>query len=277
MKKNIVLVLMALSLTSFGQSFEGTIKWSIKSEISDPKMKAQLEQGMQQLNDPANQAKIKEMQEKMNDPQMKAMLDANPQMKAQMESAMKMMQGSAAGGNGVTTMMPTGFILKVKGESTLTVLDGGVMPMEVLQLKDKSYRLDRTNKTYTELGAGGSQQAPQHTNAPVRITKTSEKATILNYNCTKYIATITENGKTIDQVYWTTTDIKDFDMKSLAKQRMGKGQPMLYEGIEGMPLKIEMTMPEAKMVMEVAEIKREILNLADFSIPADFKQTKGMF
>jgi hypothetical protein len=277
MKKSIVLVLMALSLTSFGQSFEGTIKWSIKSEISDPKMKAQLEQGMQQLNDPANQAKIKEMQEKMNDPQMKAMLDANPQMKAQMESAMKMMQGSAAGGNGVTTMMPTGFILKVKGESTLTVLDGGVMPMEVLQLKDKSYRLDRTNKTYTELAAGGSQQAPQHTNAPVRITKTSEKATILNYNCTKYIATITENGKTIDQVYWTTTDIKDFDMKSLAKQRMGKGQPMLYEGIEGMPLKIEMTMPEAKMVMEVAEIKKEILNLADFSIPADFKQTKGMF
>jgi hypothetical protein len=278
MKKNMVFILMVLSLTSFSQSFEGTIKWSIKSEIADPKMKAQMEQGMQQLNDPANQAKIKEMQEKLNDPQMKAMMDANPQMKAQMESAMKMMQGSAASSSGTPSIMPSGFILKVKGGSTLTILDGGMMPMEVLHLKDKSYRLDRKNKTYAELGAERTQNnAPQYSKTQTRITKTSEKTTILGYSCTKYIATISDNGKTIDQVYWTTTDIKDFDMKSLTKQGMGKGQPMFYEGIEGVPLKMEMTMPEAKMVMEVTEIKKETLNSADFSVPTDFKQTKGIF
>jgi hypothetical protein len=264
-----------MSVACMSQSFEGTVKFSMKAEITDPKMKAQMEQGMQQLNDPATQAKLKEMQEKMNDPQMKAMMEANPQMKEQIENALKMAQGGSAG---VTSMMPTGFVFKMKGDNSLTIMEGGMMPMEVLHLKDKSYRLDRKNKTYSELDAGGPPtNMPQQPKPQVKITKTNEKATILKYNCTKYIATVTEKDKTINQIFWTTTDIKDFDMKSLAKQRMGRGEPMFYEGIEGVPLKIEMTMPEAKMIMEVTEIKRETLNASDFSLPAAFKQTKGMF
>lgn len=276
MKNNIIFVLMLLSLTSFSQTFEGTVKFSMTAEVTDPKMKAQMEQGMQKLNDPAMQAKMKEMQEKMNDPQMKAMMEANPQMKAQMENAMKMAQGGGTSG-GMTSMMPTGFIFKMKDGNSLTIIDGGMMPMEVLHLKDKSYRIDRKNKTYSELSVGGSPNMPQQTKPQVQIIKTNEKATILNYPCTKYVATITEKGKTINQIYWTTTDIKDFDMKSLVKQRMGRGEPMFYEGIEGVPLKIEMITPEAKMIMEVTEMKREPLNAADFSLPADFKEIKGMF
>lgn len=277
MKKIVVFVFMLMSVACMSQTFEGTVKFSMKAEITDPKMKAQMEQGMQKLNDPATQAKMKEMQEKMNDPQMKAMMEANPQMKAQIENAMKMAQGGAAPG-GMASMMPTGFTFKMKGGNSLTILEGGMMPMEVLNLKDKSYRIDRKNKTYSELGAGGPPSGmPQQTKPQVQITKTNEKAIILKYNCTKYIATITEKDKTINQIYWTTTEIKDFDLKSLTKQRMGRGEPMFYEGIEGVPLKIEMTMPEAKMIMEVTEIKRETLNASDFSLPADFKQTKGMF
>lgn len=90
MKKLTVFLFMLMSLACMSQTFEGTVKFSMKAEITDPKMKAQMEQGMQQLNDPATQAKMKEMQEKMNDPQMKAMMEANPQMKAQIENAMKM-------------------------------------------------------------------------------------------------------------------------------------------------------------------------------------------
>jgi hypothetical protein len=243
----------------------------MKSEITDPKMKAQMEKGQQQLNDPANQAKMKEMQEKMNDPQMKAMMDANPQMKAQMESAMKM----ASGGGNMSSMMPSGFLMKVKGENSLTIMEGGMMPMEILNTKDKSVRLDRKNKTYSELPKGENPSGKS--TAEVKVTKTDEKATILNYSCTKYIATVTEGGKTLNQVYWTTTEIKDMDLKNLKKQRMNGGQPILYEGIEGVPLKMELGMAEAKMVMEVTEIKKESLNAADFTIPSDFKETKGMF
>ncbi len=276
MKKYALLILMQMSLTALSQPFEGTVKFSIKTELTDPKMKAQMEKGMQQLNDPTTKAQIKEMQEKMNDPQMKAMMEANPQMKAQMESAMKMMQGGGANG-GMSSSMPTGFIVKIKGGNSLTVMEGGMMPMEVLHLKDNSYRLDRRNKTYSQLSSGEPPSGFQQSKPQVQITKTNEKTTILNYTCIKYTASITNNGKTVNQVYWTTTEIKDFDMKGLAKQRMGRGEPMFYDGIEGVPLKIEMTMPEANMIMEAIEIQRETLSPSDFSLPADFKQTKGMF
>lgn len=269
----IFIALMLVIFSAQSQSFEGTVKWSMKTEMTDPKMKAQMEHAQQQANDPANQAKMKEMEEKMNDPQMKAMMDANPQMKAQMENAMKMMQGG--GGGNMSSMMPSGFLIKVKGENTLTIMEGGMMPMEILHLKDKSVRLDRKNKTFSEMPKGENPKGKS--TAQVQVTKTNEKATILNYSCTKYIAVVTEKGKTVNQVYWTTTDIKDIDMSHLKNQRMNGSQPLLYEGIEGVPLKMEISMPEAKMVMEVMEIKKESLNASDFTIPSDYKEVKGGF
>lgn len=278
MKKLITAALLIIVMQAQSQTFEGTVKWSMKTEITDPKMKAQMEQAQKQMNDPANQAKMKEMQDKMNDPQMKAMMDANPQMKAAMENAMKMQGGGGA--NPMAGMMPSGFLFKVKGGNTLTIIEGGMMPMEVLHLKDqdKTYRLDRKNKTYTEMSAATTTAAGESIKPEVKITKTTETMTLLNYNCTKYIASVTERGKTVDQIYWTTTDIKDFDMKALTKQKMGRGnQQLLYDGIDGVPLKIEMIMSEAKMIMEVLEIKKESLGASDFAIPSGFTQSKGRF
>jgi hypothetical protein len=81
--------------------------------------------------------------------QMKAMMEANPQMKAQIEGAMKMMQGGGA--TDMSSMMPKGFILKVKGGNTLAIMEGGIMPIEIIMMKDqnKTIRLDRKNKTYS--------------------------------------------------------------------------------------------------------------------------------
>lgn len=276
MKKIITAVLLLIAMQAQSQTFEGTVKWSMKAELTDPKMKAQMEQAQQKMKDPAQQAKIKEMQDKMNDPQMKAMLEANPQMKAQMESMMKMTQGGD-----MSSMMPSGFVFKTKGGNTLTIIEGGMMPMDVLHLKDqdKTFRLDRKNKTYSLLPHGEPQgQSGQAAKPDVKVTKTNEKMKILSYTCTKYIAAVTEHGKTINQIFWTTTDIKDFDMKSFAKQRMGSGNhPMFYEGIEGVPLKIEMATPEANMVMQVLDIKRESLSASHFAIPSDYKEVQGMF
>lgn len=276
MKKLFISVfLLGAAMLANSQNFEGTLKWSMKSEITDPKMKAQMEEAQKKMTDPDTQAQMKEMQEKMNDPQMKAMMDANPQMKAAMENVMKMNQG---GGMDMSSMIPTGFIFKVKGGNTLTIVEGGMMPMEVLHLKDqdKTYQLDRKNKTYSEMYNGTGSVDPTD-KLQVKVTKTSETTTILNYKCTKYIATVEEDGKTVNQIYWTTTDIKDFDMKSLTKQKIGQGQQILYDGIDGVPLRMEMTMPEARMTMEVTEIKKESLSAAQFTIPSDYKQTKGMF
>lgn len=272
MKKWIVFLLVGIGFAGQAQRFEGVVKWTVKTEVTDPQLKARMVEAQKKMNDPATQAKMKEMQKKMDDPQMKAMMEANPQMKAQMESSMKMMQGGAD----MNAMMPSGFTVAIKGNNSLVKMEGGMMPMEVLHQGDKnqSVRIDREKKTYSILsnGNGTNGTAP----VPV-ITKTSETAKILNYNCTKYIAELNERGKSIKQIFWTTTDIKDFDMKSLMKQRMGRGQSIFYEGIDGVPLKIEMAAPEANMIMEVVEIKRGPQPEANFRIPPDFKETKGMF
>ncbi len=273
MKTPIVIACLLFACTCLAQSsFEGTIKWSMKMEITDPAAKARMEEGQKKMNDPATQAKMKEMEKQMNDPQFKAMMEANPQMKAQMEKTMQMMQG----GN-LNSMMPSAFTVKIKNNNSIAQMEGGMMGgMEILNLTDKnqSYSLDRQNKTYTALPQGNNE--PQKTSPEIKVTKTKETAKILNYTCTKTIVEVTQNGKTMKNFYWTTTEIKDLDLKSLSKQRMGRGnQSMFYQDIEGVPLKMEMTMPEGTMTMEVTEIKKESLSASLFELPADFKEVKG--
>src|SRR3954468_426261 len=86
MNKLLIAVLTLAVSSAWAQSFEGIIKWSMKMEVTDPAMKAKMAEGQKKMNDPAEQAKMKKMQEQMNDPKMKAMMDANPAMKAQMEN-----------------------------------------------------------------------------------------------------------------------------------------------------------------------------------------------
>lgn len=270
MKKLLTAVLVLALSPAWAQSFEGTIKWSMKMEITDPEMKAKMAEGQKKMNDPAEQEKMKKMQEQMNDPKMKAMMDANPAMKAQMENMMKMQQG----GGDPSSFMPKGMTVKIKEGNSLVTMDGGMMAGDILHTKDKSVHLDRQNKTYSVIPAGdrSGQARPQPT-----ITKTSETMKILGYNCTKYVSTLTEGGRVITSNLWTTTEIKDIDLKALAKQRMGRGQAMMPENVEGVPLRIESNTKEGTMVMEVIDIKRESLNAADFTIPSDYKETQGMF
>lgn len=274
MKKLIPCFLLLCAWSAQAQNFEGTIKWSMKMEITDPVMKAKMEEGMKKMNDPATQAKMKEMQAQMNDPQVKAAMDANPQMKAQMENAMKMM----AGGD-MSSMMPKGFVMELKDGNALTKMDGGPLGnMEVLYLKgsDKSYHLDRKNKTYSVLDPGKASQDKPST--PPKVTKTSETMKILNYNCTKYLVEYKEGAQTINQSIWTTTDIKDIDMKSMSKHKTGRSQSSFYfEGMDGVPLRSEVVSPQGIMSMECSEIKRGGVPASDFILPADFKETQGMF
>jgi hypothetical protein len=272
--KKLLTVAFTLAMSSaWAQGFEGTIKWSMKMEITDPAMKAKMAEGQKKMNDPAEQEKMKKMQEQMNDPKMKAMMDANPAMKAQMENAMKMQQGG--GGDMMSSMMPKGFAVKIKGANSLTTIEGGMMAGDILHTPDKSVRLDRTNKTYSVMPSGGG-KGMENQQKPT-VTKTSETAKIQGYNCTKYVVTKTERGQTITSNFWTTTEIKDIDLKAMAKQQVGRGQSLIYEGVDGMPLRIESIAKEGNMIMEVTDIKRESLNAADFTIPADYKDTQGMF
>jgi hypothetical protein len=232
-----------------------------------------MEAAQRQLNDPETQAKMKEMEAKMNDPQMKKMMEQNPQMKAAMEAAMKSAKGGGAPA-GMEGMMPSGMIMKFKGENMASIMEGGMAGgMEVIHAKGQMpTRINRADKTYSKMPeTSGGGQAPQ-----AKVTKTSETAKLLGYNCQKYTAEVQEHGKTITQIFWTTTEIKDMDMKMLAKQRMGQGggQALFYDQMDGVPLKMEFASPQGMLVMEATEIKREKIDDAAFVIPADYKEVK---
>jgi hypothetical protein len=275
MKNILVCLIICLSISAQAQNFEGTVNWSIKTEITDPAMKQKMESAQSQLNDPKTKAQMKEMEEKMKDPQFQQMMQQNPQLKAQMD----MILNAQKSGGGLESMMPKSLIIKAKNGSTLTKMDGGMFGSEVLYLKEKDqrYSIKRDAKTFSVLPkeqAGTTKEEKPK----VKITKTTETAKILNYTCTKYIIESTD-GKSLKgpQVIWTTTEIKDIDPKSFANSSVGKGQDIMYDGVPGMPMRIEMKTKEMNMVMEVAEINREKLNSADFSIPAGFSEVKSSY
>ena len=271
-KLSIMMALIVMVITGHSQSFEGTIKWTMKMEITDPKVKAQMEEAKKKMNDPATQAQMKEMLAKMNDPQMKAMMDANPQMKTQMEAAMKMM----AGGD-MNSMFPTGMAIQIKGENSLTKMEGGIMDKsEILYHGDKnlSTKIDHAVKTYTPMNTYTDKPETASKTTP-KVTKTSETKKILNYTCTKYIVESTDSkSKVTRQIFWTTKQI-DIDMKKLAQHHVRDNQ-FFYENIDGVPLRTEMIMPEGNMTMEVTDVKKESLSSSIFQIPAGYKEVKGI-
>jgi len=269
MKK--ILLFLFLGFTSFvnAQNFEGIISWKITTVITDPKIKAQMEEAKKKMSDPATQAQMKEMKEKMNDPQMKAMMEANPQMKAQMEAVIKM----AEGGGGLESMMPKGYIMKMKDQNVHTIMEGGGMGnMEILFLKAKvtAYKIDREAKTYSPLPKEKEEASKDPNKPEVKVTKTSETAKILGYTCVKYVAESTTKDQTMKQFFWTTEDI-DFDLKGMGQQRMGQ-QSLFYDQIEGVPLKIEIAMPQGNMLMEATEVKKQSLPSSEFLLPVGFKE-----
>ena len=264
--KNILLILFVLSGPILqAQSFEGIMTWKVSTEM-DAATKAKMDAAQQKMDDPETQAQMKEMKEKMNDPEFKAMMEANPQLKAQMEQMMKMSEG----GGGMNSFMPKAFVIKIKGQDALTHMEGGMMGnIDVLYLNSKNatYKLNREAKTYSVVSGSDTTKLKE-----VKITKTSVTAKILNYTCTKYIAETIVQGHTVQQIFWATTELKGLDMKSLARQRLGDNQhAMFYEKIDGVPLKIEVKQAQMGMTMEVVEIKKQSLPASDFVVPKDYK------
>lgn len=273
MKKVLLaLALIILVMQSRAQSFEGIVKWNITMNITDPKMKAEMEEAQKRMNDPANQAKIKEMEEKMNDPQFKAMMESNPQMKSQMEAAIKMMKSGD-----LSSFIPKGSTAKVKDGNTLFSMESGMMSnYEILTLKDKteSYQLDRQNKTYFVM-AHNTETTEAEKN--VKVTKTAETTKVLGYTCTKYIVEYSDEKHKMQQILWATKDIPGLDLKNMGSNRMNRSQKIYYDKIDGVPLKIEMHMEQGNMVMEAKEIKKQSLPAADFTVPADYKKVDAPY
>jgi len=212
---------------------------------------------------------MKEMEEQMNNPEIKAMMESHPEMKVLIERQMAAMKGG--GGNLVENMMPKEIEMKFKGANSLTKVMGGAFESEVLFLNDKnqSYMLDRQAKTYSIMVESKENQKD------FKITKTEDFTTVLGYKCRKYQIEMTEQGQKITNNVWTTTEIKDIDIKQFSRIKVGKGSSTSFmEKLEGVPMKMQMNTPQGLMQMEVTSFKKEPLSASLFSIPVEYVEKK---
>lgn len=289
-----LLGILSIALAQAQTAFEGTVKWTLKMEVTDPQLKMQMEEANKQLANKAkepqnspNKKQIEDLKMQLNNPELKAMFDANPTLKAQIEQQIKMLEGANIGTPGTPAtppanpfmdFMPTGATIKMKAGNTLTRIEGSAnspLVNDILYLKDKkeTYVIKRNQKTYFIKPRPDSTK-PLPKEGQVKVTKTTETAKILNYTCTKYVVEkITSRGEKISQNIWATTEIKDVDSRQFSELKAGRGQESLvYEEIKGVPLKMELIDPRSIMIMEVTEIKKETISPAEFVIPADFKE-----
>lgn len=260
-----------LTLTAAAQNFEGTITWSFKTVL--PADMAQQMQGAQaMMNDPAMLA---QMQAAMNNPQMKAMMEGNPQMKAMMDNMTKG-RGAAAGGNLMDGMLPKSMAVKIKGNSSLSIIEGGMTAGEILTLADKNvaYLIDRPSRTYTALTQDTAAAA-----APAgkfKITRTGETATILGYSCKKTVVEETSGrGPATSYTIWSTTDIAGANSKQFAQMKLSEGGDTSFmSSIDGVPMRMEISAEGMKITMEASAVKKESIADSTFALPAGFTERK---
>ena len=253
MKKLFALVILVSGFAAgslLAQDFTGTLAWTMRVEITDPELKAQLDAAQTALSDPA----------------MQEMLKANPAMREMLE---KQMGGSAADASG--GFFPKGFTLQIKGPRSLVKTEGGLSPRDVLTQADKnvSYQIDRKARTYSKLAADPLKDYA----GAYKVTPTSETTKVLGYTCRRFLVETTDSGEKMRYSIWATNDIQGLDASSLRRLKFGQsaGSEFLAK-IEGVPLKIDAVTPQAKLFMVATSVKTETLPDSLFIMPAGFKE-----
>jgi hypothetical protein len=209
---------------------------------------------------------------------MKAMMEANPQMRAAMEAQIKMAEDAAAGRGQdedmMTAMMPKRVRAQVKGERSLIVMDGGAFAMEILNRDAQNreiYLIDRAGKTYSRVPKPAAEEAkPANAVQNYTVTKGGASQKILGYTCEQYLVDYTQNGQKGKAVIWATDDIPGLDADTLAGMRFGEEDAGYFRSIEGVPLKMEMSLPQMRLTMTAQEMQAGGVADAVFELPAGF-------
>lgn len=267
-----VVVSLVCSLAAHAADFEGTIKWSFRGEITDPELKKQMAKMQQEMADPAKRAQMKAM---MEDPQMQAMMAQNPQMKAAMEAQMKMAESAAAGNGGdlLSKLMPSSMTLRTKGGLTNLQIEGGAMPTEVLGRVDppETTVIDRQACTFSRVPA--SRAKAETGKAAPKVTKTAFTNKIMGYTCQQYLVETEREGKKLSGVFWVTKEIPGLDASTLVRTELGEDDGLFIQGVDGVPLQVEMTTPQAKIVVLASTIMAGKIADSVFVVPTGFRET----
>jgi hypothetical protein len=266
-----------LALTAYAAEFEGTLRWSLSAEITDPEMKAQMAEARKQLADPEKLAQMKGM---MESPQMKAAMEQNPQMKAAMEMQIKMAEEAVAGKGGddmVTAMMPRSVTVRTKGGKSHMSTEGGAMPMEVISIPEPAaaFWIDRASRTFARLPIEEAEADAAKLDA--KVSKGPGTAKILGYNAQEYLLEIRQDDVLVRGQIWATNEIPGLDSNTLAKARFGGQDAGYLKQVEGVPLKMEMTMPQMRILMQATEVAQGSVPDSLFTVPEGFAEKPFAF
>lgn len=273
-----LLVLQILTVVAAQAQFEGKIVWALKMELAEAGLASQADVAKARLSSPEIQNQLAEARKAMESPEMKAMIEQNPQMKAMMESQLAMLApqsaptGAAAGA--MAGFFPTSITLFVKGADTLTKAEGGMMPLDELSLgeKDTVYQIDRTKKTFQKLPANTAVKSSSDVSG-YKVRKTSETKKILGYVCTRYeVQGKADESETF--TVWAAPEVKGLSPKLFRSMRMGDSADADFLAqVDGVPLRIDVAQPQARVTMEITEIKAETLPATLFTLPHGFIET----
>lgn len=279
----LVVLFVSAVLAARAADFEGTLRWTFAIEITDPALKQQMAEAEKRLADPATQAQMKQAQEALKDPQMQAMMAQNPQMKAMLEQQLAAMQQPAAGGGGpLANMFPKAVTVRTKAGKSLSVMEGGAVPMEVLNLpaEPASYLINRPARSFSKVpaekpAADGAAGAPTY-----QVTKTNETIKVLGYTATKYVVEVkaataaaeAKAGGPTRYLVWASSEVPGLGGGALARMRFSQGgaDNAFLKEIAGVPLKMEMSTPQARVTMQATSIQAEKLADSVFTVPAGF-------
>lgn len=255
MKSFFAVLLLCVCATGLlrAQDFNGTMAWSARIELTDPQAREQLSMAEEALKNPA----------------LLSMLLDNAQMRGLLEKQL----GPINANSGATSVLPTGFTLQIKGPRALVKTEGGLVSREVLTLADKNtaYTLDRRARTYQRLTEPA---AAARSTAKVKVTRTSETASLLGHACRRYLVDTDDGGAKSRFSVWTTTELNAANTAAFKRLQWGEsGGADFLAQVEGVPLKIDATTPEAKIALLATRITPGALSDALFVLPAGFKET----
>jgi len=261
------LLILIHSVPSSGQSsFEGVIIWAVSNEITDPYQLKELKKAQEKMSTAEFEAMRKEAMAVLDQPEYRDY----PELKEQTEAILKI----AVSGGHINFMLPTAYMIKLRKNDSNTRIVGGVFGgLESLSLqgKDSVYMLNRISKIFFPVPPTNSVQPLEKPT----ITKTTETDTLLGYTCEKYVVQSKLENRTLTQIFWMTTAIKNLTMATFTQNGlMSNPKTMAASSLKGFPLKIEVINADGKMTFEVKKIQPQQLKEEDFTIPADFKRTK---
>jgi hypothetical protein len=264
-KQQIIALLLCTYLlycpSARAQSFEGVLRYKINYDYEDSVRQQKTLSQRALAESPETQQKVKELKVQLDEYK----YGTSARDRIERERLDSLVHITLSGGS----KAPNGLLIMIKDGNVLTRMEGGsyVLRKELLYLKNEErgawISTSRKNYLYNP-----SVVPP----TPPGVVKKDEIIQIQGFPCQRYDVELQhKKGYPSNQIIWATKAISNIDRKMFLKIGNGMNQEnMLFDCIDGIPLRIQSFFPGASSTLELVEIRTEKLRDTEFIIPAGF-------